>query len=1340
MRRGAAPAPPPPAPPPRRSRVGRRAMNSLDDLTLAEAIAALDHPRTISTANTAPLTRNMGIASGAFIKPDGRVLRGLARMGILTGTNAYNPDLFDSEIVNRHAALPAPLSFESIAYNAWSDIHNSGPNSRISLFKASDNSLMMPLNDVYNLPTAIFIYILEMIQSQTDAGHEYTVFYSLEPENFVNNVESRIGFLDRTGPNPNLVPYNQILDIYNSIMGAIYVLFTGYNSSTNPATWTGSEESGLRIMLLNRGKVSWRLKLFFHDGHVVAGAQAWNKSIAVYLDAKFPQRCYFTVSNTSDTECLLYMTVLGIMVELKEYWMVNQPKILDPATIRTRGMYYSRNPVVQNISKQILEKSDDMPDIEMLKSTNKISVTRFREQMQIYEDWVFKSQDKSLDGFGLDVYILDEGLSKHIYPVFMSKRAGRAGANGRHIKLLSVQYKEGGHYLLITDMRTIMKNTSGKIFYNCSICNQSFFTRAALMSHICLATLAPDALHWSRYDLPLDTPADQIKGTCSKCMLKFKTDFEAYFHKNHCLMEGRTGYRYVHCIPYKDCRPSDDHCPLLKGVSVDLEKEEAQNNNCRLLFADFESSIDPHTGKHNMMSYGLYDMKTDYFEIKYTMDDLMESLYNYACEDRKILVYFHNAMNYDANFILRYVLSTEWTQKWNIQTIMKSSSRLQKLTFTFSVDTPDGKKEQHTIEIGDTFLFLTLSLEKIVGCIRSKDFLENTQKFKMFFREFKRAYPWVSDMDINDILKKNLFPYKYFTSPERLDSSIEEFLAVFEPKPENLPYFSETVVLEDLDEQYPFISSVVEKFHCMTARDYHDIYLRCDVMQLADVFTNAIHTLWESHHVFLPNYIGMPGASWAAFLRHDPTMEIPLYTNTIYAEFFSSMTRGGVTSAPLRYAKADETHSIIYLDVNGLYPYVMQGYKYPCGYLAWVNFSYADDEDPQEILMTDVFPTLERNGEGMCITVDLHYTRELKDKTDDYPFAPEHRLIYDQYFGEENQFLREWEAANLGEDMKPFKGLVGTLYDKKQYTCHWRLLKWYIEHGLQVTKLYWGVKFQEGEYLAGYVRKNIEIRNKCKDELRKMVYKLLGNSIYGKTFESPFRRGKYIIIPAEDEDKLRGMISEGHVVLIMPIDDIGWVVKIDGEEIVLDKPTYIGACVVEYAKLHMYKLLYDDLKSIFSKVQLVYTDTDSFIVMLEHPPELHDPTKLFAYIKSVKPDLIGGIGGQVKSETGEDDTIDEIIALRSKVYAYKTVHGHIGKRAKGTTHAAQEMQLDWEAYKQVLETRVSKETTNVQFIRTKFSISTINAQRQSLSANDGKRFICEDGIHTHAWGFLDDEI
>ena len=698
-----------------------------------------------------------------------------------------------------------------------------------------------------------------------------------------------------------------------------------------------------------------------------------------------------------------------------------------------------------------------------------------------------------------------------------------------------------------------------------------------------------------------------------------------------------------------------------------------------------------------------------------------------------VFVYFHNAMGYDANFILRYVMAEPEYRNWGIQVIMKSMNRLQKLVFYIHRE-----NQTKTLHIGDTFLFLTLSLERIVDSIRKDDILTNQENFERFFDVFHTRYPNVREEDIDHILRKNIFPYKFFDEPSKLSTPVSEFLKIFRPKEKNLQYFSERVTRQDLEEQYTDVRRVLDVFECQTAKDYHDLYLCCDVMQLADVFNRSMEILWESHHIHLPRYLGMPSASWNAFLRHDPSMRIPLYEDTFYAEFFKGMIRGGITSAAIRHAVADDRHSIVYFDVNGLYPFVMQKYKFPSSPFEFVEVNL---EYPACIIRLErYFDELESSGKGMCFCVDLHIPKTVKKETDLYPFAPEHRRIFKEYFENPETktltpFLEKWSRANNGETMKEFTGLVCTLYDKEKYNVHWRLLKFYMDHGIVVKKVYFAVLFNEGDYLAGYIRKNIEIRNGRKDELGKTIYKLLGNSIYGKTFESPFKRNTYEIV--RDPVKIQGMLTEGNIAALTPIDDLGWIIRLDGEEIILDKPTYIGACVCEFSKLHMYTLLYDKLKRIFPDgCDMVYTDTDSFILYITHPDGVgSDPKELFDYIKRKDPELIGGIGGQIKSETGEDDTIQEVIALRSKVYAFKTKKGHIGKRAKGTTHDAQELQLDWETYKKALDSLVSINTRNTQFVRQVFKISTQEVFRQSLSVNDGKRYICEDGIHTHAFGY-----
>jgi len=929
---------------------------------------------------------------------------------------------------------------------------------------------------------------------------------------------------------------------------------------------------------------------------------------------------------------------------------------------------------------------------------------------------------------GIDVYGIDFNVNKHVYPLYISK------CRENVISLLCVTPKElnCSHFALITNLERLFKKSGGKQFFSCSKCGECFYHRRLLSEHVCPVQPHNNLVDGDggfHFSAKQGRNCDLIVGACNKCRLCFTSDFEYEYHQEHCLMAGKTGYRHVQLVTYKD----DEH-PTLNGEAIDMEAEKKHVQMRRVLYSDFECSIDPRSGEHSFMSYGIYDCKTNSYHCAYTLEQMFNYLIDVVAEgpEEHIYVYFHNAMNYDANFILRYVLTNDRCATWGIQVIMKSANRMQKLAFFFN----NNEDKRRVIHIGDTFLFLTLSLERIVNSIRKDDIELNKINFPLFFNQFQIAYPGVPEEEIDRILRKNIFPYRFFTDSSKLDTPWVEFLKIFAPREENLKYFSERVTLDDLMKYgYPETLRVGAVFDLQSARAYHDLYLRCDVMQLADVFERSMKILWESHHINLTKYLGMPSASWAAFLRHNPRMSIPLYENTFFAEFFKGMIRGGITSAALRHAIADENHSIIYLDVNGLYPFVMQKYLFPCGTFRYIPLNYFG-EDYCKSRLEELFDQFERTQTGMCFCVDLHIPDEVKEYTDMYPFAPEHRRIFKEYYQdfdtkELTPFLQRWSKANDGAKMSEFHGLVCTLYDKEKYNVHWRLLKFYMEHGLIVKKVHFGIGFSEGDYLAGYIRKNIEIRNTREDELGKTLYKLLGNSIYGKTFESPFKRNTYEII--KDPIKLQGLIEEGNIASITPIDDLGWVVRMDGDDIVLDKPTYIGACVCEFAKLHMYTLLYDKLMKIFPECQMVYTDTDSFIVYVKHPGNVTADT-LFDYIKEADPDLIGPIGGQVKSETGTD-TIKEVIALRSKVYSYITKHGKIGKRAKGTTYDAQELQLDWDAYKRTLDCLVNVDTRNVQFVRTTFKIATLDIFRKSLTVNDGKRYICEDGIHTHAFGY-----
>ena len=1228
------------------------------------------------------------------------------------------------------------------------------------LIGVNGSTLAIPTKDVFDLPIYIMFYILRRLSQFPEGKSSFIVSYNLG-ENVLGNTSYPIYHDENDHPVSVIngtISEDDLEQIYLTIIRKFASLLP-----EGDATWNGSEDSGTRIIIHDYvGKNEIRLKLILTPTRSVNRGHGWTQEVEDLLAANVGSSV-LSVRNRNDNKCLIYCLIMGLIVKIKGGMNARVfgkgNMMVESNEVYAKGMYMFTGSdevttCIQKLTKLLLpplySNGPADPLVQFVEDIDKkagtmLSVCDFRKEFEEIESRLIPSSI-----CGIDVYGIDYNVNSHIYPLYMSKNRTKV------IELLCVTPKDTkcSHYCLIMNKELLMKDAGGKQFFSCSKCGQCFYHRRLLVDHDCPfrsnlnnGDKAPieGGYHFStKVSDPQNTP---IAGLCTKCRLCFTDEFASEYHKDHCFMSNQTGYRHVQLVSYDQT----DH-PTLNGEPQDMEEEDKHVSKRRIMFADFESSIDPNTGAHSFMSYGIYDCETSIYECGYDLQDFFDFIIEKAFsseEKEQVYIYFHNAMGYDANFILRHVLKSEQYSKWGIQVIMKSMNRLQKLVFHAKVE-----DSTRTLHIGDTFLFLTLSLERIVGSIRKDGDLEtNMNNFERFFEIFQHRYPGVALEEIDHILRKNIFPYKFFTDSNKLDVGYKDFLAIFEPKQTNLQYFSERVTLDDLEKGYNDTKHVMDTFKCRNARDYHDLYLCCDVMQLADVFTRSMDILWESHHIHLTKYIGMPSASWAAFLRHDPTMSIPLYEDTFYAEFFKGMIRGGITSAALRHAVADKDHSIIYLDVNGLYPYVMQGYKFPCGQFSFTQFGWTGEEECKTKLF-ELFTRFERENRGMCFCVDMEIPDEVKKLTDMYPFAPEHRRIFKEYYQdgtstttkELTPFLKRWSEANAGEKMAEFTGLVCTLYNKEKYNVHWRLLKFYMEHGVKITKVHFAVAFDEGDYLAGYIRKNISIRNTRKDELGKTLYKLLGNSIYGKTFESPFKRNTFEIV--RDPIKLQGLLEEGNIAAVTPLDDFAWIIRMDGENIVLDKPTYIGACVCEFSKLHMYTLLYDKLMKIFPTrtdigepgefgCQLVYTDTDSFIVRVQHPVniEIKSPEDLFKYIKSKDPELIGGIGGQVKSETGEEDTIQEVIALRSKVYAYQTIHGHIGKRAKGTTHDAQEMQLDWDTYKRALESLTSINTRNVQFVRKTFKVASIDVFRQSLSVNDGKRYICQDGIHTHAFGY-----
>ena len=118
--------------------------------------------------------------------------------------------------------------------------------------------------------------------------------------------------------------------------------------------------------------------------------------------------------------------------------------------------------------------------------------------------------------------------------------------------------------------------------------------------------------------------------------------------------------------------------------------------------------------------------------------------------------------------------------------------------------------------------------------------------------------------------------------------------------------------------------------------DYHDHYLKKDVLLLADVFEKFIGTCLKYYGLDPCHYFSSPGLSWDAILKmtgvkFKKTSDIDKYL------FIEKGLRGGISYIAKRYAKANNKYMndydpkkqstfISYLDMNNLYGWVMSEY------------------------------------------------------------------------------------------------------------------------------------------------------------------------------------------------------------------------------------------------------------------------------------------------------------------------------------------------------------------------------------------------------------------------------
>ena len=175
--------------------------------------------------------------------------------------------------------------------------------------------------------------------------------------------------------------------------------------------------------------------------------------------------------------------------------------------------------------------------------------------------------------------------------------------------------------------------------------------------------------------------------------------------------------------------------------------------------------------------------------------------------------------------------------------------------------------------------------------------------------------------------------------------------------------------------------------------------------------------------------------------------------------------------------------------------------------------------------------------------------------------------------------------------------LVPTL-KYRGHVVHIKALDQALKHGLKLKKLHRVIEFQQSRWMKAYIMLNTRLRKDEKNELEKDFFKLMNNSVFGKTIEN-IRKHKDMKLVTSYEKYLKYVVKpnfkDGH-----PFSKHLFAVEMGKKEITMNKPVYLRQVILDLSKTLMYEFHYDYMRPKYgSKVKLYYMDTDSFVYEIE---------------------------------------------------------------------------------------------------------------------------------------------
>lgn len=918
--------------------------------------------------------------------------------------------------------------------------------------------------------------------------------------------------------------------------------------------------------------------------------------------------------------------------------------------------------------------------------------------------------EKNNSKISVNVY----GINKNkniVGPLYRTKQRKKY-----HVNMLLLQKGERTHYCLIKNLERLTRSQitkhHGKVHF-CDDCLLFFNTVNMLQDHVCggVSTILPNkgsVIQFSHFERMQDMPFviyadfESFLEPCnSEESLNFTTDLQKH-------VAAAFGY-YIVCSynsslnKYVSYRGPGCIDKFLECLNIDVARiNEILNNPVPINISEEQSKQLTEARDCSICSELLLDDRVfDHDHLNGAFRGIAHSYCNLRFKLPKFIpVFFHNLSGYDSHLFIREL----GEMPGRLKVIAKTKENYISFTKFFT----DKEGRYVAVRFVDSFKFLGTSLEKLVENLERPD-----------FTHLSRFFPNKKHFEL--LQRKGVYPYEYMTSWQ----SYEENSLPSRKHFYNTLY-NQTISIND----YNHAIKVWNAFNIQNIGGYTDLYLKTDVLLLSDVFQKFRKTCRNNYKLDPAFYLTAPSLSFDAMLLRTK-VQLELIDDLEIIRIIQNGVRGGICLCSTRYSKANHknlasyqpnepNNYLIYIDCNNLYGYAM------CGYLPYSNFKLLNK---LEINNLDICVIPDDNEYGYILEVDLEYPEELHDLHNDLPFCPQ-------------KFIPPGSKSPK---------LIPNLYDKFRYVIHYVHLKHCLNHGLKLIAIHRAIQFKQSPFLKQYIDLNTKLRQNAKSAFEQDFFKLLNNSIFGKTLEDVEKRVEVKLVNQwyDEKNKTKKCYSASQLIArpnfhsssIFTENFVA--IQMKPERVILDKPIYIGFTVLELSKTHMYNFHYSIMKPFYgSSLKLCYTDTDSLLYSIETEDFYEDLKTHFKHLfdtSNYREDNRYGIDiankkvpGLFKDELGGENLV-EFVGLRSKLYCIKTESTEI-KKAKGVKKNVLN-DIYFRDYNKVLKNRdMVIRKKNILFKSLKHEIFTREVNKIALSSNDDKRKIMKNNISTFAWG------